>query len=117
MSGTEAALYNLIGLDRASTGWMDKALCKGDTEDIWFPLPPNHGWSYSGPKQKKKRQHRERGRREIYAEQVEFAISICNECPVKARCLADAESRNERYGIWGGKDFHQTRTEREAKAS
>lgn len=116
MTGHQDQAYvRAMQFDRGQTRWFDRGLCKGDKEDIWFPLPPNHGWSHDEPKQKKPRKHREPGRRQIYAEQVAFAISICDECPVKAECLADAESRNEQYGIWGGKDFHKTRTEREAE--
>lgn len=119
MSGTEAIINTLMGVDRGrNAAWVDRALCRGDIDpDIWFPNPPNTGWSHAEPSPKKKRGHRDKGAREIYAERVAFAIAICDDCPVKAACLADAESRNEKHGVWGGRDFYQTRTQREAKAS
>lgn len=92
MSGTEAALYSLLGLDRANTSWMDWALCAQEDPDIWFPVK----WNSGGPADD----------RATYAEQVQRAIEICLDCPVRAQCLADAESRNEQNGIWGGQDFY-----------
>lgn len=115
MTGQESVAYvRSASFERGQTRWFDRGLCKGDAEDIWFPLPPNNGWSLDEPK--KARRSRTQGSvRDEYAEKVAFAISICDECPVKAECLADAESRDEQYGIWGGKDFYQTRTQRRAR--
>ena len=113
MSGVEAVLNSLVGVDRGrNVAWVDDALCAtpGIDPDIWFPPPPNTGFS----KQNKARAARRApgyGAREVYAKRVAYAISICDDCPVKARCLADAESRQERYGVWGGKDFHKTKAE------
>ena len=116
MSCTEAVLNSLTGVDRGrNVTWVEDALCAtpGLDPEIWFPLPPN-----SPQESKRPRKHRETGAREIYAQKVAYAISICDTCPVKAQCLADAENRNERHGIWGGKDFYRTRTDKQvAKAS
>ena len=33
--------------------------------------------------------------------EIQKALAICERCPVRAKCLADALEREE-YGIWGG---------------
>ena len=38
---------------------------------------------------------------------VEFAKSLCLDCPVKAQCLASALERREPWGVWGGELFLQ----------
>ncbi len=35
-------------------------------------------------------------------ESIALAKQICSWCPVMDECLADAMSRREQYGIWGG---------------
>jgi WhiB family redox-sensing transcriptional regulator len=34
--------------------------------------------------------------------EVEFAKSLCRECPVREACLAGALERQEPAGVWGG---------------
>lgn len=36
------------------------------------------------------------------AEQVEVAKALCAPCPLRDACLADALSRAEPWGVWGG---------------
>lgn len=36
---------------------------------------------------------------------VEFAKSLCQDCPVRAACLAGALERREPWGVWGGELF------------
>lgn len=36
---------------------------------------------------------------------VEFAKTLCQDCPVKADCLAGALDRAEPWGVWGGELF------------
>lgn len=45
------------------------------------------------------------------ARRIRNAQTLCNTCPVQRRCLDEAETRNEPWGIWGGKDFTPTRGE------
>ncbi len=36
---------------------------------------------------------------------LDLAVSLCDDCPVKADCLAGALERGERDGVWGGRFF------------
>ena len=38
---------------------------------------------------------------------VEFAKSLCEDCPIRATCLAGALERREPWGVWGGEWFVQ----------
>ena len=38
---------------------------------------------------------------------VEYAKSLCGDCPVRATCLAGALERREPWGVWGGELFVQ----------
>jgi WhiB family redox-sensing transcriptional regulator len=38
---------------------------------------------------------------------VEYAKSLCQDCPVRAACLAGALARREPWGVWGGELFVQ----------
>ena len=38
-------------------------------------------------------------------EDVEFAKSLCQSCPVREACLAGALERREPWGVWGGELF------------
>lgn len=38
-------------------------------------------------------------------EDVEFAKSLCADCPVRLTCLAGALERREPWGVWGGELF------------
>ena len=40
-------------------------------------------------------------------EGVEFAKALCQDCPVRATCLAGALERREPWGVWGGEYFVQ----------
>lgn len=35
--------------------------------------------------------------------EIDRALAMCNECPVKRECLAFALSNYERFGVWGGR--------------
>ncbi len=36
---------------------------------------------------------------------VEVAKTLCQDCPVRAECLAGAKERREPWGVWGGELF------------
>lgn len=60
------------------TDWQAQAACRDHDPRLWFP-------ERTGPQKTSK------------------AVQICDECPVKDACHADAERRDEPFGIWGGK--------------
>jgi WhiB family redox-sensing transcriptional regulator len=38
---------------------------------------------------------------------VEYAKSLCTDCPVRRACLSGAIDRQEPWGVWGGELFVQ----------
>lgn len=46
-------------------------------------------------------------------EAAEYALGFCRRCPVQAECLEVALTRDERWGIWGGR----TNTQRGSRPS
>ncbi len=40
-------------------------------------------------------------------EDVEYAKSLCRNCPIVDACLAGALARSEPWGVWGGELFVQ----------
>lgn len=61
-------------------GWMDRAACKGEDPEIFFP---SQGQS------------------------AELAKQICASCEVRKECLDFAEASNARDGIWAGLSSHE----------
>lgn len=39
--------------------------------------------------------------------ELEYAKSLCADCPVKVECLAGALERQEPWGVWGGEIFER----------
>jgi WhiB family redox-sensing transcriptional regulator len=39
--------------------------------------------------------------------ELELAKAFCQDCPVRASCLAGAVSREEPWGVWGGEIFER----------
>jgi hypothetical protein len=57
--------------------------------DLWFPEQPQGRPSDS--------------KRKLLASKVMLALSICDDCPVKAECLVEGmKPENIEHGIWGG---------------
>ena len=42
-------------------------------------------------------------------DQIEKAISICNDCPIRMMCLENALKNKEAWGVWGGVDAKERR--------
>ncbi|MCB1256319.1 MAG: WhiB family transcriptional regulator, partial [Microthrixaceae bacterium] len=40
---------------------------------------------------------------------IAAAKSLCIQCPIRERCLDEAVSRGEQYGVWGGQLFEAGR--------
>ncbi|THV24464.1 WhiB family transcriptional regulator [Glycomyces paridis] len=39
--------------------------------------------------------------------ELEFAKSLCGDCPVRLECLTGALDRHEPWGVWGGEIFEK----------
>jgi len=59
----------------AATSWMDGALCAQSDPEAWFPNPGEHSRA---------------------------AKAICDDCPIRERCLEYALAEDLRWGVWGG---------------
>lgn len=62
--------------ESTTTGPVQRELpCRADNPDLWFGETPA---------------------------ELELAKSLCEQCPVRARCLSAALDRAEPWGVWGG---------------
>jgi WhiB family redox-sensing transcriptional regulator len=52
--------------------------CEQTNPELWFAEQPRH---------------------------VDMAKLLCQSCPIRQRCLADALQRGEPWGVWGGEIF------------
>lgn len=87
MSGRRVVLPSADPL--VDESWKEQGSCVGDEHpDDWFPHES------SGPPV-------DRSRARLRPETVR-ALTLCNLCPVRPRCLAYALKHRERNGIWGG---------------
>jgi len=48
--------------------------------------------------------------------EISYAKALCGECPLKAKCLEGALSRQEPLGVWGGELFDNGRVISEKRA-
>lgn len=78
-------LAELMRLEDNDFEWHDRAACKGLPSEIFF-LPVG-----GSPTHKQN------------------AVSVCNGCPVKERCLDWAVNNRVEHGIWGGKSERERR--------
>lgn len=74
--------------------WKRRSACGGHPRPNIFHPPPARDRAGQGLH----RTDAEKRRLIIIAE----AKTVCANCVVRAECLAYAESRGQRYGIWGG---------------
>ncbi|MHB2024361.1 MAG: WhiB family transcriptional regulator [Mycobacteriales bacterium] len=58
--------------------WQEQAACNGMDVELFYPVTSD------------------------LTPSTRQALRICAGCPVREICLAEARSRGERYGIWGG---------------
>ncbi|WP_237074058.1 WhiB family transcriptional regulator [Mycobacteroides abscessus] len=78
---------------RDTKNWEDLAECRYIDPEVWFP---EKGGSAARAKR------------------------ICASCPVRIECLDQAISNDERFGVWGGKDYAERKAikkERERRVS
>lgn len=72
---------NTPDIDDGDASGYAAARCRDYDPESWFPVGKgdNADWQY------------------------EHVRAICNECPIKARCLADSLDRGDEFGMFGGK--------------
>ena len=80
-TGGAADELSLGGLHDAA-GRVDEELlpCRANNPELWFAESPSD---------------------------VEYAKTLCRDCPVQALCLDGALERREPWGVWGGELFLQ----------
>jgi WhiB family redox-sensing transcriptional regulator len=78
----DLSIWPLLGIERESERWQDRALCAETDPEAFFP---EKGGSTRDAKR------------------------ICAGCEVKAECLAYALEHDERFGIWGGMSERERR--------
>ena len=76
--GTDASLGQLH--DSAAEVDQDQLPCRVNDPELWFAESPTD---------------------------VEFAKTLCVDCPVRSLCLDGALERREPWGVWGGELFLQ----------
>ncbi|MGW5055236.1 WhiB family transcriptional regulator [Actinokineospora sp. NPDC004072] len=67
-------------LDAAPQAGLDLPCRSSDNPDLWFADAPA---------------------------ELERAKALCEDCPVRAACLAAALARHEPWGVWGGEIFER----------
>lgn len=73
--------------------WQHQGLCRDKSSELFF--------------------HPEGERGSARRAREDYAVTLCQQCPVKEPCLAHALAVPEPYGVWGG----VTEDEREAIAA
>jgi WhiB family redox-sensing transcriptional regulator len=91
--------YAAHGLDTPTgDNWRKQSLCRNFDAELFFPL--------GGPIQ---------SRTGANLMQERAAKAICNQCPVRERCLQDALDAGDEWGIWGGLNEGERRALRPKK--
>ncbi|MFJ3673687.1 WhiB family transcriptional regulator [Streptomyces sp. NPDC090106] len=77
-----------------NTNWRDRAACKEEDPDLFFPI------GNSGPA----------------LLQIQEAKAVCRRCPVLERCASWALESGEVHGVWGGMSENERRRTRRRAA-
>lgn len=72
--GQVTNMEDVIGQQRYLE-WQDQAVCRETDPDAFFPEPRDRAYAVK---------------------------KICQTCPVRGKCVEEALTNNEQYGIWGG---------------
>lgn len=75
---TAARSVPIVPIDHS---WREQAACLDTDPDLFFPAHPN--------------------------DRCDDARAVCATCPVQEECLGWALERDERFGVWGGKNQQQ----------
>lgn len=78
----QAGEMPFLGMLHDTASRVDEAMlpCRANNPELWFAELPND---------------------------VEFAKTLCQACPVQEMCLDGAKARREPWGVWGGELFLQ----------
>lgn len=71
-----------------ASNWYTRAACADEPTDLFFSRDTE-------------------GRGHSTGWRVSAALEVCSHCPVKRPCLAAAVARDERFGVWGGRNFEK----------
>lgn len=86
--GAEAhARLPLFTADQLTQEWRHRAACRGQDDDLFFPV----------------------GEGRLASAQTEEAKDICGTCPVRSDCLQFALDLDITDGVWGGLSERQRR--------
>ncbi|MFM8648837.1 MAG: WhiB family transcriptional regulator [Actinomycetota bacterium] len=80
-------LASSLALGSADYTWRNEAVCKDTDPELFFPV----------------------GTTGQALLQIDRAKEVCDECPVKVRCLDFAIETNQDSGIWGGTSEEERR--------
>jgi len=80
-------LASALTLGAADYTWRNDAICRDTDPDLFFPI----------------------GTTGQALLQIDRAKQVCDECPVKVKCLEFALETNQDSGIWGGTSEEERR--------
>lgn len=81
---THQALDNFVHNQLTNDAWMLDGACVGENPEHWFPTPGS-------------------------GDLIDYAIGLCNTCPVRVRCLTYALKTDSAWGVWGATTEGQRR--------
>ena len=84
---TVSILASSLALGSADYSWRNEAVCRDTDPELFFPV----------------------GTTGQALLQIDKAKEVCDECPVKVKCLDFALETNQDSGIWGGTSEEERR--------